>query len=87
MISVMWKWNPGIISRFFLEDIHIICGYTRGYRIKQQKISEKEVVYFQPEDNHETIAESQKLKNSGSNTSWKVLFFLISYAKQRRLKR
>ena len=31
-------------------------------KIKQQKISEKEVVYFQPEDNHETIAESQKLK-------------------------
>ena len=62
MISVMWKWNPGIISRFFREDIHIICGYTRGYRIKEQKISEKEVVYFQPEDNHETIAESQKLK-------------------------
>ena len=37
---------------FFLEDIHIICSYARRYRLKWQKISEKDVVYFQPEDNH-----------------------------------
>ena len=46
--------------RFFLEDIYIICSYTRGYQIKQQKISEKDILYFQPEDNHET---SQKRKS------------------------
>ena len=28
-----------------------------------------------------------KKKITGSNKSWKLLFFLIAYAKQRRLKR
>ena len=27
----------------------------------KQEISEKDVVYFQPEENHETIAESEKV--------------------------
>ena len=31
LISVMWKWNPGIISLFFLEDIHITCTYTAQF--------------------------------------------------------
>ena len=28
------KMKSGFISRFFLEDIHITCSYTRGYQIK-----------------------------------------------------
>ena len=84
LISVMWKWNTGIASSF-LGDIHLICSYSRGYRIKK---SEKDVVYFQPEENHKTrIAKSEKVLNiTGSKTSWKLVFFLIFYAKQKRLK-
>ena len=84
LISVMWKWNTGIASSF-LGDIHLICSYSRGYRIKQ---SEKDVVFFQPEENHKTrIAKSEKVLNiTGSKTSWKLVFFLIFYAKQKRLK-
>ena len=40
LVSVIWKWDPGIISSF-LEDIHIICSYSKGYWITSQKISEK----------------------------------------------
>ena len=59
LVSVIWKWDPGIISSF-LEDIHIICSYSRGYWINSQKIS---VEYFQLEDNDETRkAESEKVK-------------------------
>ena len=39
-------------------------------------------MYFQPEDKHETrIAKKEKVKKkvTGSNMSWKLLFFLISY--------
>ena len=63
-----------------------MCCYNKGYRIKK---SQNDAVYFQPEDNHETrTAKGEKgLKITGSNTSWKLLFFLIFYAEQRRLKR
>ena len=56
--------------------------------LNKRKKSEKDVVYFQPEENHKTrIAKSEKVLNiTGSNTSWKLVFFLIFYAKQKRLK-
>ena len=31
LISLMEKWNPGIISSF-LKDTHIVCSQSRGYR-------------------------------------------------------
>ena len=50
--------------------------------LNNRKKSEKDVVYFQPEDNHETgIAKSEKVKKiPGWNEGWKLLFFLIFYA-------
>ena len=38
-----------------------ISSYSRGYRIKQRKESKKDAVYFQPEDNHKTIAKRGKV--------------------------
>ena len=37
----------------WLKDTYITCGYSRGYKIKFKKKSEKDAVYFQPEGNHE----------------------------------
>ena len=39
----------------WLKETYTISSYSRGYRIKQQKESQKDAVYSQPEDNHETI--------------------------------
>ena len=39
----------------WLKETYTISSYSRGYRIKYQKKSEKNAVYFQSEDNHETI--------------------------------
>ena len=39
----------------WLKDNYIRSNYSRGYRIKQQKKSQKDAVYFQPEDDHDAI--------------------------------
>ena len=45
----------GKIMGGWLKETYTISSYSRGYRIKSQKESQKDAVYFQPEDNHETI--------------------------------
>ena len=46
VVKIMGSW---------LKETYTISSYSRGYRIKQQKESQKDAVYFQPEDDHETI--------------------------------
>ena len=46
VVKIMGSW---------LKETSTISSYSRGYRIKQQKESQKNAVYFQPEDDHETI--------------------------------
>ena len=44
----------GIMDNW-LKDNYIRGSYSRGYRIKQQKKSQKDAVYFQLEDDHDAI--------------------------------
>ena len=37
----------------WIKDTHIICSYSRGHRIKLQKKSQIDTVYFQPKDSRE----------------------------------
>ena len=73
----------------WLKETRIISSYSRGYRLKQHKESQRDAVYFQPEDNHETIiAKTGKvLRNYGFKHELKMTFLFNFYAKQRRLKR
>ena len=60
-ISVMWKWNRGIISSF-LADTILYTVTAEVTELSNRKKSVKDVVYFQPEDNHEMrIAKSEKI--------------------------
>ena len=60
---------------------HPHCSYSRGCRIK-------DAVYFQPEDNHETIAKREKVKKKLQvQHELKITFLFNFYAKLRRLKR
>ena len=68
-----------IMNLRWLKDTYIICSYNRGYWIKWQKKSQKDTVYFQPEDNHgKKYSQREKVKKNitSSNTSLKWLFFL-----------
>ena len=38
----------------WFKDTDIILSSSRGYQIKWQKTSQREVVHFQPEDYHKT---------------------------------
>ena len=46
----------------WLKETYIVSSYSRGYRIKQQRESQKDAVYFQPEGNHETSSHTWKLQ-------------------------
>ena len=42
---------------------YIICSYSRDYQIMLQKKSQKDALFFQPNDNHETrVAKREKVK-------------------------
>ena len=70
------------------KEIYIISSYSRGYRIKLQKECQKDAVYFQPEENHETIIakRGKVLKNYMFKHQLKATFLFNFYARQKRLK-
>ena len=85
----LWSGNEiRVLPQVFLETSTLYAVTAEVTELNKRKKSEKDVVYFQPEENHKTrIAKSEKVLNiTGSNTSWKLVFFLIFYAKQKRLK-
>ena len=53
-----------------------MCTYSRGYRIKLPKRSQKDAVYFRAEDNHETKEKEKKNRDSFKHES-KMTFLLI----------
>ena len=67
-----------------------ICSCSRGYGIKEQKKSQKNVVYFLSAKGKSWNKNSQKrksLKNYSFKYELEITFLLIFYAWQRRLKR
>ena len=78
-----------IMGRTCLKETYIISSYSRSYRIKEQEETQKDAVYFQSEDNHETIRAKtgNVLRNYRFKHELTMTFLFNIYAKQRRLKR
>ena len=83
LISVMWKWNTGIISNFLkTSTLYVVTPEVTELNIVSCISSQRTIM------EHEKPKAAKKfLKITGSNTSGILLFYLIFYAKQRRLKR
>ena len=83
LISVMWKWNTGIISNFLkTSTLYVVTPEVTELNIVSCISSQRTIM------EHEKPKAAKKfLKITGSNTSGILLFYLIFYAKQRSLKR
>ena len=88
LISVMWKWNTGIISNFLkTSTLYVVTPeVTELIKIKYQKKTSCISIQRTIMKHEKPKAAKKFLKITGSNTSGILLFYLIFYAKQRSLK-
>ena len=86
----VWNWflwckdEIQVLSQVSLKTPTWCAITTQATGVNNRKKSQKDVVHFKPENNHDTkLAKSEEViwKITGSNKSWILLFFLSFYAK------